>query len=203
MANVTLGGFRPWGTFSGGQGNFPTKLRGELANNYNTAIFRYDIIKPVSDGTVAVAAAGDTTLLGVAVGFSYVISGKREPRLYIPANTTFSPTTVGSPNASWVYYHPLTPDLILEVDVNTAAGTKAALIGWLMNNCDLAAGSGGSTTSGISSFVLDTSAPGSGTANFRIIDYRIDPTNDLTLVNAKVLVTVNEGVLPAYTATGV
>lgn len=214
MANVNLGGFRPWGTLSGGQGVFPNMKVAEVANNYGTAIGRYDPIIPVSDGTVAVAAASDNgKLLGIANAFSYVIDGKRDGRPRIPANTTFSPTTVGSAAASLVQYYPLTGDLILAVDGNAAAPTPtvAGVLGLIGENCDLTAGTP-NTVTGVSTFCLDLSTHATTTANFRIIDvlgtYTLekgwDPIdNDVTLTRAKFLVVCNEGFLPPYTATGI
>ncbi len=214
MANVLLGGFRPWGTLSGGQGVFPNMRIAEVANNYGTAIGRYDPLIAVSDGTVAVAAAANNGLLiGIANAFSYVISGKREYRPLIPANTTFSPTTVGSQNASLVEYFPLTADLILEVDGNAAAPTPTAagVVGLIGENCDLASGTPNSVT-GVSLFTLDLSTHATTTANFRIIGIRGGYTlegginltdNDVTATRAKFYVTCNEGFLPPYTATGV
>lgn len=208
MANITKGGFRPWGTVSGGQGVFPGTKTAELANNYATAIFAGDIIIGVSDGTVAVAAAANNgLLLGVAVGFSYVITNRREPMPCIPASTTFSPTTVGSPNASYVDYVPLTADLILEVDGNAAAPTPtvAGVLGLVGENCDLATGTGDSTT-GVSAMTLDLSTHATTTFNFRVYgvtEYPHLTNNDVTLTRCKFLVICNEGLLPPYTATGV
>lgn len=208
MANLQKGGFRPWGTYSGGQGVFPGTKLGELANNYGTSIFRGDIIAAVSDGTVAVAATSDNgKLLGVALGFSYILQGRREPSAYIPASTTFAPTTVGSPNASWVNYIPLTGDLILEVDADdgSTVTTVAGAIGLIGENCDLVAGTG-DTTTGVSGMLLDISTHATSTLNFRIVgitEYPHFTNNDVTLTRAKYLVVCNEGLLPPYTATGV
>ncbi len=208
MANLSKGGFRPWGTYSGGQGNFPGTKVAETVNNYGTGLFRGDIIIAVSDGTCAIAAASSNgVLLGVAVGFSYVVTGRREPMPCLPASTTFSPTTVGSPNASWVNYIPLTGDLILEVDADdgttvTTIATALALVG---ENADLVTGTG-DTTTGVSGMLLDISTHATTTANFRIVgvtEYPHFTNNDLTLTRAKYLVTCNEGFLPPYTTTGV
>lgn len=215
MPNVSKGGFRPWGTISGGEGVFPSPLRGEVANNYATAICRGDIIIPVSDGTVAVgAAANNGLLLGVAIGFSHVRSdGKRYYAPRIPANTTFTPTTVGSVNASYVDYYALTADLILEVDADegTTITTIAGAVGLIGENADLAAGTG-DTVTGVSGQSLDISTHATTTANFRIIGITGYPTldygipagiNDVTLTRAKYLVVCNEGFLPPFTASGV
>lgn len=214
MANANLGGFRPWGTFSGGQGVFPNMMIGELANNYGTAIGRYDVLAAVSDGTLAAAATTDNgKLIGIANAFSYVISGRREYRPLIPASTTFSPTTVGSRNASLVQYFPLTGDLILEVDGDAAAptATAAGVVGLIGENCDLVAGTPNATT-GVSTYTLGLSTHATSTLNFRIVGvsgaYTLEKgvtftNNDPTLTRCKFLVTCNEGLLPPYTTTGV
>ena len=213
MANTSIGGFRPWGTFSGGEGVFPNPMIAEVANNYGTAIGRYDLLTAVSDGTVAAAAAADNgKLVGVAIGTSYVTKGKRELFAPIPASTTFTPTTVGSPNASLVQYYPLTVDLIMEVDADdgTTFTTIATQIGAIQENCDMTTGTPDATT-GVSRYCLDISTHATTTANFRIVGVRgytlngglhlLD--NDPTVTRFKFLVVCNEGILPGYTATGI
>lgn len=208
MANLTKGGFRVWGTISGGEGVLPGMKTAEVASNYATGIFRGDILTAVSDGTVAVSATSDNgKLIGVANGFSYVISNRREPMPCVPANTTFTPSTVGSPNATYVDYFPLTPDLILEVDGNAAAPTPtpAGVVGLIMENCDLATGTGDLTT-GVSGMTLDLSTHNTTTFNFRIVgvtEYPHFTNNDVTLSRCKFLVVCNEGILPFYTPTGI
>lgn len=209
MANLTKGGFRPWGTFSGGQGVFPGTKTVEVASNYGTSIFRFDILTAVSDGTVAQSATADNgKLIGVALGFSYVIAGKRSPMPYLPASTTFTPSTVGSPTASYIDMLPLTGDLILEVDGNAAAPTPtpAGVIGLIGENCDLSAATAGDTTTGLGGMTLDLSTHATTTFNFRIVgvtEYPHLTTNDVTLTRCKFLVVCNEGFLPPYTATGI
>jgi len=214
MANPNYGGFRPWGTLSGGEGVFPSPQIREVANNIGTGIFKYDVITTVSDGTVAASAAADNgKLLGVAIGFSHLPSAPlpgRRPTLFIPASTTFTPTTVGSVQAPYVHYIPITGDVIFEVCGNAAAPTPtlAGVIGLIGENCDLVTGSG-DTTTGLSAMQLDLSTHATTTANFRIIGISGYPAgnpplnNDVTLTNVRFLVTCNEGFLPPYTATGV
>jgi len=216
MANISQGGFRPWGTLSGGEGHFGNPLVQEVANNYGTQLSKYDIIIGVSDGTVAIgAAANNGLLLGVIIGCSYVVQGKRTPSDFIPASTTFSPTTVGSPNASLVEYLPLTGDLVLEVDADEATtfATYATALGAIGENADIASPGSPSTTIGVSTQCLDISTHATTTANFRIIGvqgYTLEggpavaaPWNDPTVTRFKYLVVCDEGLLPPYTATGV
>jgi hypothetical protein len=215
MANQTNGGFRVWGTVTGGEGAMPTTFINELANNYATAIGIGDIVIGVSDGTLARAAASDDgKLLGVVTGCSYVAGGitiGRSLSNYIPANTTFTPTTVGSANASLVQWVPLTADVILEVDGNAAFATPtpAGVISLIGENVDLVTGTADSTT-GVSAFAVDLSTHNTTTLNFRIVGVRnytlqagfsaLD--NDPTASRFKVLVVCNEGIWPSYTTTG-
>lgn len=209
MANLSKGGFRPWGTLTGGEGIFPGLMTREVANNYGTNIFRFDVLSAVSDGTVAQSASGDAGLFcGIAMGFSYVISGRREPMPYLPASTTFTPTTVGSPTASYIDMLPLTADVVLEVDGNAAAPTPTAagVIGLIGENCDLTAATGGDTTTGVSGMCLALSTHNTTTKCFRIVgisEYPHFTLNDVTLTRTKFLVTLNQGFFPPYTATGV
>lgn len=215
MANVQMGGFRVWGTVTGGEGAFPATFVQEVANNYATALGIGDIIIPVSDGTVARAAASnDGLLLGVITGMSYVstAAGGRIFSNYIPANTTFSPTTVGSANASLVQYVPLTADVILEVDLDAVLGTNtpAGAVSIIGNNVDLVVGTA-DTVTGVSGFAAATSTIATTTANFRIVGLRnytlqggfsaLD--NDPTVTRFKVLVVCNEAFWPSYTTSGI
>lgn len=209
MANLTIGGFRPWGTFSGGEGVFPGTKFGEVANNYGTSIFKFDVVTANSDGTLTQSATSDNgKIIGVAVGFYITLAGRFEPYNYIPASTTFTPSTVGSITASRIEYIPLTGDVILEVDGNAAAPTPttAGVLGLIGENCDLSVATAGDTTTGRSGMTLDLSTHNTTTFNFRIVgvsEYPHFTNNDVTLSRCKFLVVLNEGILPPYTATGV
>lgn len=216
MANLTNGGFRVWGTVAGGEGAMPVTFIQELASGYATAIGIGDIVIPVSDGTLARAAASDNDkLYGVVTACSYVAGGitiGRSLSNYIPASTTFSPSTVGSANASLVQFVPLTSEVILEVDGNAAFSTPTAagVIGLIGENVDLVTGTADSTT-GVSAFAVDLSTHATTTANFRIVGIRnytlqagfstLD--NDPTASRFKVLVVCNESIWPSYTTTGI
>src|SRR5512138_2546094 len=168
MANLNLGGYEPVGTINGGMGVLPSTFMVEVANNYATALFKYDVLIPVSDGTCAIAAAANNGLLAyVAQGFSYVISGKRTPKPYLPANTTFTPTTVGSAQASHVEVTMIMPDVIFAVcgDDATTVTTVAGAIAMIGENADLVTGTG-NTQSGRSAMLLDISTHATTAANF-------------------------------------
>lgn len=209
MANVQIGGFRAVGTLSGAP--LPTPMVREVANNYGTAMGVGDVLSAVSDGTVAVGAAADNgKLIGVAEGFSYVTGGKRTYSNYLPANTTFSPTTVGSNNASLVQFTPCTADVIFAVQATAATFTTIATwVGVFQENCDMTPGTPDANT-GWSTFSLDVSTHATATFNWRVIGVRGYGlaglqlgTNDPTVTRFEVLVVCNESVWPIGTATGV
>lgn len=209
MANLTLyGGFRPVGTVDGTP--LPSTVIKEVANNYGTALFQGDVLIPVTDGTVAQAAATDNGKLAyLAMGFSYVIDSKRQAKKYVPANTTFSPTTVGSRNATWVECMPITPNLIMEADaaaVHTTP-TVAGVLALVGSNVDMTVAAG-ETDYGQSKFTLDLTTSATTTANFRIWGIPQYPegnflNEDVAASRMKFLVVCNEGFWPPYTATGI
>lgn len=208
MANTALGGLR-WKRGRAGGAHPPIEIK-PVANNYGTAICKGDVLKLVSDGTVAVAAAGDTVLYGVADGIDqmYVaaagglIKGNR-----VAASTTFSPTTVGSINETRVRVIPFYGQ-VFEADCDTGVADIAAAVTLIGNNADHVATAGSSTT-GRSGHVINTaSGTGTGSAGFRIVGIVNYPNggmldNDVTLANWKVEVEVNESTDPAFTTTGV
>lgn len=213
MANVNVGGFRCVGTLSGAP--MPMPLVRPVANNYNTAIGIGDVITTVTDGTVSRAAVADNgKLLGVVTGVSWVRSGKRIQEAPIPANTTFTPTTVGSPAESLVEYVPCTSDVVFaaQADDGVTFTTIAGFMGVLQKNVDMTVGNADSTT-GFSTYCLDISVNGTATANFRIIGVRgysleggLIPSlamNDPTVTRFELLCVCNESVWPDQTATGV
>lgn len=153
MANRTQGGFV--------QASGPSIiLPFEVANNYGTALFSGDPITIITDGTVTRDALDGSTLnYGVMVGCSYVSGGRRIDRPYLPANTTFSPTSVGSINASIVYVKLATPDTTWFVSVATA-DTEANVRAALGAACDLTFSTAGSTVYGWSGCALDSTTFG-------------------------------------------
>lgn len=213
MANVVQTGFRYAFSLSGGVGK-PMTMVQEVANNYGTQISVGDPIIPVSDGTVAVAAANSTTLLGVVVGCSYMLQGRRVTSNFIPASTTFTPTTVGSVQASLVEYIPFTPDAVFKISGAAATFTTLAnQVGVIGENCNIITFVAGDTTTGVSKITLDVSTHATTAAQFRIIGidgYTLESgiagtllDQDVTALGFDYLVTCNQGVLPPYTTTGV
>jgi hypothetical protein len=212
MANVQLNGFRYYGNLAGSTADPMTLVR-PVANNYGTQLSIGDCIIPVSDGTVAIAAANSAQVLGVVTGTSLWSSGKRIEQNWIPANTTFSPTTVGSIQESLVQYIPFTPWNVFEVRgaaaTVTTIATQVSLIG---ENCALSLGSGGDTTLGLSSMSLDISTHATSLNQFMIIGlkgYTLEVAlagnlldQDVTAASYPYLVIANQGFFPSYTAAG-
>jgi|SRR6185312_2554565 len=219
MANVTIGGFRAVGTLSGGL--IPHTLVRPVVNNYATQLNKGDFLISAADGTVGAGTAGSTTnLVGVAVGFSYIqsggpVSGRRVVGDFLPANTTFSPTTVGSPQESLCEYIPATADIIWEVDCNgTTVNTVAGRVGLIGENCNLVVTGTPSTTVGNSCMFLDDSTHNTTAQQFRVIGipgYTLEGGLDITQASAgdptlshfRLLVVLNQGFLPPYTTTGI
>lgn len=205
MPNVNNLGIRPWGSILGGCGVLPSPITRPLVSGYGTAVGLYDPVKPVSDGTLAIAAAEDTTICGVVVGLTYVTGGVRVKTNYIPASTTFTPSTVGSRNESLVTYIPAYPGVLFQMDVNTAAADLATAIGYLENNADHVAGTADASTGG--KYVLNGAGFGTGSAQWRvhkIVGYPteaggFDGSNDVTATHWKVLVWCNESIYDAGT----
>lgn len=201
MANFTLGGLR-WAKSRDG-GKQPVE-RGVVASAYATGIFRGDPVKRVNDGTLAVAAAGDA-VLGVCTGvMQYKASdGTIRGGNFLPASTTYSGTGhLGNPQASIIFYTPVQRQ-VFEADVNAAVASLAAAQTLVGNNFDVAAGAGGSTTSGRSTYVIDHATAATTTAQFRLMEIVQDALNDVTAVNWKGLFEVVESTEPAPgTATG-
>lgn len=217
--NIVIGGFQPVFTLSGGP--LPQTLVRPIANNFATQLNKFDVVKTVSDGTLANAGAGDSTgIVGIALGFSYIqsggtVSGRRVVGDFLPANTTFSPTTVGSPQESLCEYMPLTSDVVLKVQANgTTSNTTAGRVGLIGENCNLVVNGTPSTTVGNSCMFLDDSSHNTTAQQFRIVgipaytmENGLDITKagagDPTLANFWFLVTLNQGFLPPYTTTGI
>lgn len=210
MANIQNGGFRCVGTLSGSP--FPKPMVREVASGYATAIGIGDPLTTVSDGTLAVGATADNgKLVGVCTGVSWVQSGRRTMQAPVPASTTFSPSTVGSPNATLIEFVPCTPDVIFAVqaDEGTTFATIATQISAIQENCDMTVGTPDATT-GYSTFSLDISTHATATFNWRIINivgYSMSgiqlATNDPTASRFEFWVVCNESVYPTGTPTGV
>jgi hypothetical protein len=189
-ANPQFNGFRYWGSMFG-ENITPRLLPCQVATTYATGIFRGDPVKRVSDGSVAVAAAGDS-VFGVAVGARYRnADGLYVERDYLPASIAYTPDAM----RSIVMVIPATPFTIFEVDADDGTSittvANARLLVW--ENCDHILTIAGNTSTGLSGAQLDISTHATTSATWRIVDVSPLPSgNDPTQILAKYLVVANK-----------
>lgn len=198
MANTTEGGFRVYIPRS----SCPCYEVKQVASGYATAIFKGDVLKLMADGSVAVALAGET-IYGIMDGVDqYLESGVLRKGTYLPANTVWGTNLANQSKVRVI----LAAGVTFEVDADdgVTANTEAAFNALIGTNCDHAVGAGGSTINGISSHALDISTfTAIASAGWRIVGLSPRLDNDFTSTRAKVLVTVNEGIEPQFSAIGV
>lgn len=184
MANVALAGFQPLSKDS--QTTELVRLR--VLTNNTTAIFKGDALDGTSSGDYIVTATANAAIASVQWGgASYVSSGTRLERNYLPAATLYTSTGVDPFNASYVYGVANMPSQKFV----GSAGTAVTLTN-LMNNTAMTLGAG-STTTGLSGHLLDTAAPATtATLPWRLIDFvKGDPTNDPDAANCKMVILAN------------
>lgn len=195
--NIQRGGFHP----RRGIGQVARPRRYEVVSNNSTAIFSGDVVTITTAGVVQPTTAGDTDLaLGVVAQASYWTgSPARAYSNYIPVSTTYTPTSRGSIQSSyvWVWDDP-SIEYIVDVDVGTTAALNYAGLG---ANMDLIA-SAGSTVYGRSGHHLDGTYV-AGQAQFRITEMLRRADNDLTLQYQKVSCRINEGSDPFLSLAGI
>ena len=195
MANVNGAfGLKPINTFGSGPATQGTNTY-FIASNAS-AIYQGSLVKAeLTGGTIQIttAAADGVQHLGVFAGCEYVSSttGKKVFSNYWPgsgADTNFD--IVG-----FVYDNPMQRFIISADEANTDRDTAKADI---FKTATLASGTGGSTTTGISSTALDIStAEDTDTSNpLMILGLYEDPENsDHTAANATYIVKINNHAL--------
>ncbi len=197
MANTLFGGFRVVAC------NTTRARRYEVASGYSTALFAGDFTTLVTAGTVTASTAGDAALLlGPIKEFEYTLAGKRIRDTYLPASTTYSPTSRGSRNASyvWVYDDPNAEYLVCmasHADTDTEAETWAGVGA----NMDLVA-TAGSTVYRRSGYTLDGDLV-AATAQFRILEVHRIPGRTLGSANLIVRCCINEGFHAFFSSAGI
>jgi len=194
MPNLTLGGFRY--AFSAICGE-PQKFKREVASGYATALGIGDPIIQVSDGTIAVAGAGDEPF-GVITGCWYSRDGYLPtPAKMIPASTTFTPSTVGSPYASYVEFIPAIPNVhFFEVDADTTSTDIATAIAAIGVNTDMTTGTPDAVRG--STYSLDISDQATTESlPWRIVDVVIRGTDEYDAARVKYIVTANHSGWPS------
>lgn len=212
MANSAKGGFR-WQGERNAPGSQPRVEIMPVANNNTTAIFKGDLVKRVNDGTIVAITTATDAIYGVADGVEQYWDGTGLRKgNYLPAATTFSPTTVGSERESLVRVIVCTPgSTILECDADDGSTitTLAAAQDVVGENCEAIVSGTGDTTSGISGHLLDISTNATTAAlGLRIIGIkggsggRGQVDNDVTATRAKYLVVVNDSTETPMNTTG-
>jgi|TARA_R100001480_G_scaffold5645_1_gene12605 hypothetical protein len=177
-------GFRPTKMLGGAPFNGSQTEYG-IASTYNTNIFSGDAVELHTDGTVTIAAAGQTNILGVFNGCFYTDStGAPNWSKYWPASTT---------STDAVAFVVDDPNVLFEAqEDSTDIGAS-----WPANrgsNANFVSTHAGSTKTGRSKQELDSDNITAATANFRIVELSKDPDNsDTASANCNFLVRVNEG----------
>lgn len=163
MANVANAGFHPLS-----KGNETVELvRKRVLTNNTTAIFKGDALDSVTTGDVIVTASTNTDIYSVQWGgASYISSGQRIERRYLPATTLYTSTIVDPDNASYVY---AVDDMVKTKFRASIPG--ATVLARLGENYKQVLGTG-NTTSGWSGHTLDAATPAT-TATFpwRVVDH--------------------------------
>ena len=184
-------GFRPTkmlggAPFNGGQTEYG------IEDGYNTAIFTGDAVELHTDGTVTIAAAGQTNILGVFNGCFYTAdSGNPTWSKYWPASTSATDA---------VAFVIDDPNVLFEAqEDNTEIG--ASWPDMRGTNANLVSTHSGSTKTGRSKQELDSSDAQAATSQFRIVEVSKDPDNsDTASANCNFLVRINEGLYYSNTA---
>ena len=177
-------GFRPTKMLGGAPFNGSQTEYG-IASTYNTNIFSGDAVELHTDGTVTIAAAGQTNILGVFNGCFYTDStGAPNWSKYWPASTT---------STDAVAFVVDDPNVLFEAqEDSTDIGAS-----WPANrgsNANFVSTHAGSTKTGRSKQELDSDNITAATANFRIVELSKDPDNsDTASANCNFLVRINEG----------
>jgi len=177
MANTLTGGYglRPISKV-GSNVNSTGTTQYEIKSDYSTAIYNGGIVIPVNTGTINITDQA-VAPLGVMAGVEYVDSTtkKRTFLNYWPGSGNVSVDT-NFPILASIYDDPFQLFVVAADGTNTSKAT-AQLDVFL--NCDMAAVNGGSTSTGMSSDMLDIStAATTNTLDVRIVGLYQDPSNE-------------------------
>lgn len=187
MANVQLAGFHPE---SRGGLTCETVRKRVLTNN-TTAIFKGDCVAEAATGDIVVAASTSAAIYSVQWGgASYMASGDRVEKVFLPATTLYTSTGVDPVNASYVHVVANTQNQVFNGTVDEAIALTDLNLNYL-----IVLGTG-STTSGLSAHELDATsrAVTAATGPWRVMDFVIgDPKSDVDAADAKVRCMINAG----------
>lgn len=138
-----------------------------------TALFRNDLVMLESDGNVAPATAGNTSLIGSIVGTT--------------AATTAQKALLAASTAGTILCHTNLNQMYIAQDDGDATTPAQTHIG---NNADHIANAG-DTNTGISGHEIDISSVGTSAAGIRLLDFLINSEVSVG-VNADWLCLINE-----------
>jgi hypothetical protein len=159
-------GGQPW---NGGMASY------RLNSGYGTSIFEGDVVKLLSTGYLAKAAATEQ-MRGIVKGFKWVgVGGVPQFSPYWPAGTV----TLGGVDAEVLVIDD--PNCIFEVQMGGAATDwTVAMNGAIFELGD----AGGSTANGLSGEYLDITTLKTTAGQFRLLDVVPRPDNDIRAGNA-------------------
>lgn len=178
----------------------PTPLMMHIATGYANRIRIGDPVKRVADGSIEIAAEGDTDIWGVVTGGGYYWDGSNViPALRVPGATAWG--TVWERRSRLL----VTPaaGVLWEIDVddNTTATTEATYAALEGSNADHNIANTGDNDA---TPTLDISTAAATTFGWRIIETAKTLDNeDLAGANVKLWVTINESGQAPYTTTGI
>ena len=163
----------------------------EIAAGNSNVIYQGSPVIPLSTGfidIVGTAACGSVGLLGAFGGCEYVSSttGEKIFSNYWPG----SGADTNHPVKAFVYDDPMQ---LFAIATDASITSKATLRGHVFANANFAAGTSGSTTTGISSATLGTGTIATtNTLNLRIMGWQEDPENeDFAAAGIPVIVRLN------------
>jgi len=182
-------GFQPLRHLSGGEIRTSEYT---IAIDYSTEIFSGDPVKIVAAGTLEVAAAGNV-ILGVFQGVSYVKSdGEVVFSKYWPGAVSGATDVVAlvidDPMVTYKVHDDAVSDFLTAADLGTSG--------------DHVAGSG-STATGLSGYMLDTSGCSAAQAGWKVVRKLALPDNDYGSAagsQVQMEVTLNESFFGQFTA---
>jgi len=145
-----------------------------------TAIYQGDPVEMLATGTIGVAAAGDTLLMGPLTGVFYTDASTSKPTWANHLNASNTATDI----VGFV-----SDDPYERFEVQADGATAAADVGL---NADIVYAAG-SSPDYVSKVELDTSDQKTGTAQLRIMGISKDPSNDTAgSANVNLVVMINE-----------
>jgi hypothetical protein len=145
-----------------------------------TAIYQGDPVEMLATGTIGVAAAGDTLLMGPLTGVFYTDASTSKPTFANHLNASNTATDI----VGFV-----SDDPYERFEVQADGATAAADVGL---NADIVYAAG-SSPDYVSKVELDTSDQKTGTAQLRIMGISKDPSNNTAgSANVNLVVMINE-----------